>query len=446
VKLNMMILGLAAAAVLAGCAEDDPLLPGKREGIREVLGTDLAAKPVSQVPGSGAPNVAEALRLPPMVTNADWAQRIGSPGSRPSHPALSVAPGLIWSTPIGAGDGARARVTADPVVAGGRIFAMGANGQVTAVSTGGGTLWSRSLVPANDSPNDGSGGGIAYGDGKLFVSSGFGRIHALDPATGAEIWNQELRATGTASPAVKGKLVYIVAGDDVAWALDTDTGRIAWRLEATPNVNNIHGGPAPAVSDKYAVFAFGSGEVQGAFRQGGLRLWDAQIAGRRDGLAQSSIDDITGDPVIRGERLYVGNQSGRMVALRLANGARIWTANEGPLGPVWAMDEAIFLVSDRNELVRLRASDGSRVWGAKLPFFTNDRPRRQAEVFAHHGPVLAGGQLVVASNDGFLRFFDPVSGALRRQVEVPGGATTNPVVAGGTLYVVSTKGTLHAFR
>ncbi len=445
-KLNTMIWGLVAVTVLSGCAADEPLLPGEREGIREVLSSDLAAAEVSQVPGSGAPNVAEELRLPAVATNADWQQRIGSPGTRPAHPALSTAPGLIWSASIGAGDGARSRITADPVVAGGRVFAMGADAQVTALSTSGATLWTRSLVPANDSAKDGSGGGIAFGDGKLFVSSGFGRIHALDPATGAEIWTQELRATGTASPAVNGKLVYIVAGAEAAWALDTDTGRIAWRLTATPDVNNIHGGPAPAVSDKYAVFAFGSGEVQGAFRQGGLRLWDAQIAGRRDGLAQSTIADITGDPVIRGDRLYVGNHSGRMVALRLANGARIWTANEGPLSPVWATDEAVFLVSDRNELVRLRAEDGSRVWGTKLPFFTKDRPRRQAEVFAHHGPILAGVQLVVASNDGFLRFFDPVSGALRRQVEVPGGATTNPIVAGGTLYVVSTKGTLHAFR
>jgi outer membrane protein assembly factor BamB len=65
---------------------------------------------------------------------------------------------------------------------------------------------------------------------------------------------------------------------------------------------------------------------------------------------------------------------------------------------------------------------------------------------AHYGPILAGGRIVIASNDGFLRFFNPVNGALVHQVEVPGGATTAPVVAGQTLYVVSTKGDLHAFR
>ena len=53
-----------------------------------------------------------------------------------------------------------------------------------------------------------------------------------------------------------------------------------------------------------------------------------------------------------------------------------------------------------------------RVWGVKLPFFTKERPKRQATVFAHYGPVLAGGRLYVASNDGLIRAFDPTNGAL----------------------------------
>ncbi|WP_324753971.1 PQQ-like beta-propeller repeat protein [Roseovarius sp. Pro17] len=437
---------LAVLTLLAACSEPDTILPGKREGLREVLKTDQVEAATSEVVGASGPNVAAPLRLPAARVNAEWPQRIGTPATRAQHPALSRAPSLIWSTSIGAGDGARRRITADPVVAGGRIFAMDANAHVSAIAPNGAALWNVSLVPATDSAADGSGGGLAYGDGKLFASTGFGRITALDPATGRTIWEQELLETGTATPTVVGNIVYLVAGDQTAWALNSDTGRIEWQLAAAPNINNVLGGPAPAISDKYAVFAFGSGEVQGAFRKGGLRLWDASVAGARKGLAQSQLTTITGDPVIRGDRVYVGNQSGRMAAMHIANGARIWTANEGPMGPVWATDDSIFLVSDKNELVRLRAEDGSRVWGTKLPLFVKSKPKRQAEVYAHYGPVMAGGQLVVASNDGYLRFFDPVSGGLRGSVVVPGGATTNPVVAGGVLYVVGTNGQLHAFR
>jgi outer membrane protein assembly factor BamB len=54
--------------------------------------------------------------------------------------------------------------------------------------------------------------------------------------------------------------------------------------------------------------------------------------------------------------------------------------------------------------------------------------------------------VLVASNDGVVRSFDPVDGSLTASIAVPGGATTNPVIAGSTLYVVSTKGVLHAVR
>ncbi len=435
------MLGLLGAIALAACAKKEVILPGEREAIRDVL-VDPADIPVADV----AEDTSRALALPPMRANTDWLQGITSPATRTDHPALSSSPRLAWAVSIGAGDGRKNRITADPVVGGGRIYTLDAEARVTAVSTSGAVLWSTDLVPANDSAKDASGGGLAYADGTLFVSSGFGLMTALDGATGALRWQQELQATGSGSPSVSGDLVYVVAGDEVAWALDTSDGRIRWQLAATPDINNVMGGPAPAVTDKYVVFAFGSGELQGAFRKGGLRLWDAQVAGQRPGYAAARIGDITGDPVVVDDRLYVGSHSGRTVALTLGSGKRLWTARDGALNPVWPAGDSVFMVSDRNELIRLNAEDGTRIWGKELPFFTKQRPKRQAEIFAHHGPIIAGGNLIVASSDAQLRLFDPVSGVQRGAVAMPGGATTNPVVAGSTLYVVTTKGQLAAFR
>jgi len=441
VSSKTVLAGLVASCALAACAKNEPILPGAREEIRAEADDGFGIVENADDQNETAPVAVGAAQA-----NANWTQRSGTPSTRVAHPALAPAPNRIWSVGIGSGDGNKARITADPVVAGGRIFTLDSGAMVTGVSTAGEVLWTQNLVPLNDSANDASGGGLAYGDGKVFVTSGFGKLTALDPATGAVIWEQELRGTGSGSPTVVGDLVYLVAGDDEAWAIDTETGRVQWRLSAAPDANNILGGPAPAVSDKYAVFAFGAGELQGAFRKGGLRLWSTQVAGRRSGLSQSLVVDVTGDPLIVGDRVFVGTHAGRLVALKLGNGERIWTAKEGPLSPVWPAGESLFLISDRNELIRIRAEDGTEVWSQKLPFFTKDKPKKKAEIFAHYGPVLAGGQLVVASNDGLIRFFDPASGAFRRSVEVPGGATTNPVVAGRTLYVVSTTGQLHAFR
>ncbi|MGB5868915.1 MAG: PQQ-binding-like beta-propeller repeat protein, partial [Albidovulum sp.] len=81
-----------------------------------------------------------------------------------------------------------------------------------------------------------------------------------------------------------------------------------------------------------------------------------------------------------------------------------------------------------------------------LPFFTKAKDKRRRAIYAHYGPILAGGRLIIASTDGLIRAFDPASGALVGQVELKGGAASAPVVAGGTLYVVSKSGQLLAFR
>ncbi|WP_306152324.1 PQQ-like beta-propeller repeat protein [Roseovarius sp. MMSF_3281] len=440
-KSTAIFLGLSVVLSLAACDKREAILQGERENIRSILSDDATAAPDARPQNRALP-----LSLPAARSNSDWTQAIATPATRVAHPALGAAPQRIWSVNIGSGDGRRSRITADPVVAGGRVFTLDSQAQVSAVSTQGEVLWTTDFTPANDRSSDASGGGLAYGDGKLFVTSGFGLLTALDPATGAQIWQQDLDATSTGDPTVRDGMVYLVAGDEIAWAINSDTGRIEWRLGGTPDINNVLGGPAPAVTDKYAVFAFGAGELQGAFRKGGLRLWDAQVAGTRDGFASALVDDITGAPVVDGDTVYVGNHSGRTVALNIANGERLWTANEGPLNRLWPAGDSVFMISDRNELLRLSAEDGSRIWGQALPFFTKKRVRRQTQIFGHYGPVIAGGQLIVASSDEKLRFFDPVNGALRRTIELPGGATSNPVVAGQTLYVVSKKGQLHAFR
>lgn len=440
-KQSGWAVGLGMLIAVSACAKREEILPGPREDLRSIL-TDDAPVASDEVPA----NRTLAFRAGKTTNNSSWTQRPGSPGTRVNHPAYGGGLQPIWSAKIGAGDGRKNRITADPVVAGGRVYTLDSEARVSATATNGAAVWSVDLLPSRDGSKDATGGGLAYADGTLFVTSGFGVLTALDAATGREKWQQKLGATASGAPSVKNGLVFVAAGDSTAWALDAQTGRIRWQLDATPSKNNVLGAPAPAVNDQVAIFGFGSGEVQAAFRSGGLRVWDAVISGQRFALARTRVSDITGDPVIVGDTVYVGSHSGRLVAMKASTGERLWTANEGALNAAWVAGGSLFLVSDRNELLRLSAEDGSRIWGVPLPFFVKDKPRRQKEIFAHYGPVLAGGNLIVASSDGKIRKFDPTSGALIGTGEIPGGATTNPVFAGGVMYVVSSNGELYAFR
>ncbi|MDQ2093307.1 PQQ-like beta-propeller repeat protein [Rhodalgimonas zhirmunskyi] len=440
---NLTGIGLAGLLVLSACSEPEVILPGKREDPRAILTDVEMAAPID---AEVAENRALPIRLPGISRNANWTQPTGTPATRTENAAYSGAMQLAWAAPIGAGDSRRNRITADPVVAGGRVFTLDAQARVTATALNGETAWARDLLPARDGAHDATGGGLAVAGNVLYVTSGFGLLTALNAATGAEIWQQKLEQTGTGAPTVYKGVVYLTSGDSTAWAVDAEDGRILWQLDSISSRNNVLGAPAPALNDQVAIFAFGSSELQAAFRGGGLRIWDAAIPGKRPGLSRTRVTDITGAPVISGTTVFAGTNEGRTVALSAATGERLWTANEGALWPLWAAGGSVFLISDRNELIRLSAEDGSRIWGVELPFFQKDKPKRQRDIFAHMGPVLAGGRLYVASSDGLIRAFDPTSGKLVGSAEIPGGATTAPVFAGGTMYVVSKNGTLYAFR
>ncbi|PIE13876.1 MAG: quinoprotein [Rhodobacterales bacterium] len=434
-------IGLASVLALGACAEREEILSGKREGLRAILSDEARGPEPEEVV-----NRSVRISLPRVSSNASWRQRSGSPVTRTAHPAFGGAMQVAWSSSIGAGETRRNRINADPVIAGGVIYTMDSEAVVTATATNGARLWQVSVRPERDGAGDAAGGGLAVVDGVVYASSGFGVLTALDAKSGAQRWQQKLEATGSGAPTVYKGIVYLVAGDETAWAINAVDGRILWQLAATPDIHNVMGSPAPAVDDQIVVFGFGAGELQAAFRKGGLRRWETLITGQRKGLSRTRLNDITGDPVIVGDTVYAGTHAGRIVALNIGNGERRWTAEEGPQNPVWVAGGSVFLVSDANRLVRLDASDGSRIWSQELAFFTKDKPKKQKEIYSHYGPVVAGGRVIVASSDGFVRSYDPVSGALTGSVAIPGGATTNPVFANGVMYVVGRSGTLFAIR
>ena len=443
-KLTQILAGAAILGLLVGCGKKELILEGERLDLRSPLGTatqdDASAKPADAV------NRSLPIALPASVNHSAWTHRNGSPEHRITHPSLSKNLTQIWSATIGSGESRKLRITADPVVLAGRIFTLDAQARVMAHSTNGAEIWSHDLTPVTDRSGEASGGGLAVEGDTLYVTTGFGALVALDVATGRERWVQKLESAATGAPAVKGGIVYVTSRDSRAWAINAADGRVKWQLPGTPTTSVMVGGTAPAVTDKFAVFPFGSGELVTAFRKGGVQVWATSVSGKRRGRAYAGISDITGDPVISGNVVYAGSQSGRIVALDMGSGERLWTAKEGAYSPVWVTGGSVFLVSDEAQLVRLDAATGERIWGVEMPYYTKDKPRRRKAVYAHYGPVLAGGRLIVAGSDGMIRSFSPVDGSLLSTVEIPGGATTNPVIVGGVLYLVSTNGKLHAFR
>ena len=241
-------------------------------------------------------------------------------------------------------------------------------------------------------------------------------------------------------------VVYVTARNSSGWAVRASDGKVLWKVFGNDGVAGVMGVSSPAVSGNTVVFPFTTGELVAADVNTGEQRWIAQVAGSRLGRSIGLIRDMTGDPVIVGNTVYAGTSSGRTAAFDLQTGMTNWEAPEGAASPVLPVGNSVFLVNDQAQILRLDASNGGRVWAEKLPYFTRNVVRKQGAVYNHFGPVLAGSKLYVPSSDGVLRVFDPSSGALIGQANIPGGAAAAPAVAGQTLYVVSHDGRLIAYR
>lgn len=437
------------AAALAGC-EKEVILEGERFDLRTPLEASLPTE------GQPAPKAADFLpqnetrpiALPGVTANADWTHRGGSARHAGPNAALSAAPAPVWSQSIGPGNSRRNRMTAAPVVAAGRVFAMDAHSQVTALSTAGGLLWQANLLAEFDkNPSELSGGGLAVQGAQVFVTTAYGELVALDGATGAIQWRQRFDAPVIGAPVVDGNTVYAVARDGTALGVDTANGKLRWQTGGTRAKSGMVGTGSPAIADGLAVLPFAGGDVVAMNTKDGTRAWAGAVAGQRAGRAYAvGMGDLTGDPVISGGVVYVGSAAGRTSAFDAKTGQRLWTANEGAMNPPLVVGGSVFVVNDEAKLVRLDARSGAAIWAVQMPYYKAEKPKRHKEITAHYGPVLAGGRLVIVSSDGGLRLFNPVDGAMVGSAEIPGGAAAPAALAGGMLFVLGANGQLHAFR
>ena len=433
---KLAVVSIISALVLSSCSRDrDIILPGERLDIRaeeQIL----------------SPDDAPTLRLPQVTNSGNWTHRNGGPTHYAGHPQLSQNAQLVFSTDIGQGNRNRTRLSSDPIIGDGRVYTMDSESSVRAFSTSGGLLWQTNVQPLRKSRRgggrDGSGGGLAYSSGQVAVTTPSGEVLLLNAASGDIIWRHNAEASFSAPPAFAGDRIIAVAGNNVGLALTRSNGRIAWTQESDDPGTAVLGTAAPAIAGNIAILAYNKGEVKAVDINTGITRWTNVLTGKRVGIARGNISAITTDPVVVGQIVYAGTQAGRIAAINLVTGERIWTAREGAVGPIWPAGNALFILSDEGSVKRLNTSDGRVVWEVPLPQYRNERRFRGD--YGHYGPTLAGGLLYVGGTDGNIRVFNPNDGTLVRVIELRNGASSQVAVAGGRMYMLTGGGQLAAFQ
>jgi outer membrane protein assembly factor BamB len=208
----------------------------------------------------------------------------------------------------------------------------------------------------------------------VFLGSQDGRVHAVDALTGgpSSLWSTTFPGMGVQAAAagmftsLGGVFDYILIGTRNAsagnrfYALKADDGAVFGAPfdnlvggDGTGAIGIINGGAAVDYANRKVYFA--------SRRRGGgssNALWCLNLtpAGLTFEWALDLGDDVDGSPVLRGDRVYVGTTSGKVIGVDAADGGNRWTFDTA--------DGAIkgFVFPDRSG-TSLYVSTNGRVWG-----------------------------------------------------------------------------------
>ncbi len=384
--------------------------------------------------------------LPAAETNDSWTQSGGNAAKSMGHLTLAANPESRWTARIDGGS-PRERLAASPVIAEGKLFVIDVQAVVHAFSADGGTpLWTTSLSDDDRNSRAKFGGGVSYDDGKVYADDGLGDVVALNAADGKEAWRAKPGGPLRGAPTIANGNVYVLSQDNQIFALGEGDGKVQWTGNATIEAQGVFGVAAPAASAGSVVAGFSSGELNAYRYENGRVLWQDALSRASITTSVSSIADIDADPVIDNGRVYAVGQGGRMVALELSTGQRLWEENIAGISTPWIAGEWLFVVTDDARLICLARSNGKVRWIAQLPRFTNAKKNKGDQV-TWYGPVLAGGKLVLTNSQGSIVYASPTDGSVAATVKVKKAAFSQPpVVANGTLYTLDDRGRITAWK
>jgi outer membrane protein assembly factor BamB len=441
-QLNRMKLAIMLAAMLgaSGCSllkRDRPVTPVLGERISVLTNeVDVMVDPTT---------AALPMSLPAPIANAEWAQSGGNASKSMGHVALGNSLNRAWSASIGRGTSLTARLAAAPVVGSGRVYTIDTTATVRAFDARtGGLVWQAGF--GREKGNEASlfGGGIAFGEGRIYATNGLGFVAAFNAANGSIVWQVRPGGPLRGSPTVAGGAVYVMSQDNQIYSLKTTNGATNWSEAASLEIAGVFGTASPAFAQGTVVAGFSSGELNAYRYENGRTVWQDALARTSIRTSVSSLSDVDADPVVdRGQVIAIG-QGGRMIALELISGQRLWEINIAGIATPWVAGEWVFAVTDEAKLVAVARSNGKIRWITQLQAFRNQKKRTGP--INYYGPVLAGNRLILTRSTGQLIYADPRTGTQIGGADVGASISLPPVVANNMLYVLDDDGRLHAFR
>lgn len=301
-----------------------------------------------------------------------------------------------------------------PVVRGGKVYALGAEGNLCCLdATTGREIWARDFKKDFGIPTPMwgfAGHPLLDGQKLICLAGGEGSVAvAFDKDTGKELW----RALSAPEPGYAPPVIYEAGGKRqlIIWhpqalnSLDPETGALYWSEPGKANSGMTIATPR-RLGDLLYVTSFYNGSVMlrlAADRPAATRLWQSKKASERD---TDTLHTVMSTPFLEDGHIYGVCSYGQLRCLKAETGERVWETFAATTGdkPVrWANAFLVknanrwFLFNEKGDLIiaKLSPTGYEEISRAHLLEPTNTDPGRPV-VWSH--PAFAD-RCIFARND-----------------------------------------------
>lgn len=440
---NKAALFVTALALLNGCSlgsgmfdkKKAPPVKGERISVLELQKSLVADTPLA----SG-----ETFEIPPPWNNIAWPQAGGYPNHTMHNLALSEQIELRWKADIGVGSSEELPLTAQPIVAAGSVFTLDSHSKLSAFNASTGKkLWSKKLQKKKEDDPVIS-GGIAFAHKRLYVTTGYDEIIALNPENGDIFWKKRLPAPARAAPSVLNGRVFVSTLDSKLTAFSAKDGTNLWTYSGINESAGLVTAASPAVNNDIVIPAFSSGEITALRVENGSVAWSDNLTSlRKRGAGMENLTDISAMPIANQGTVVAISFGGKIAAIDERSGNRLWQKEISGSQTPWLSGRTLFVISSDNQLIALNLNNGAIHWVEQLPAFAD---KKRKKPIRWTGPVMGSGNLILVGSHGMMIKIDPNTGQQISTIKTKKDVQIAPLIAQNMLFILAEDGTLMAYQ
>jgi len=356
----------------------------------------------------------------------------GEDNTEPPTPLADFTPSAevkeLWSKSVGDGtDEQYLKLT--PAIAHDKVFIADSEGEIKALSAISGKLiWDKDT----DLPIS---GGPGADDDLVLIGTSEGEVIAYEPETGEEIWRTQVSSEVLAPPRQAGDIVIVRTIDGKIFAIDAIDGQRLWIYDRTVPALTLRGTSTPVISEDIVIAGFDGGRVAALELKTGKLIWETRVAVASGRSELERMVDIDAEPVIVEGIIYVVSFQGRITAMELEGGRKLWSRAISSHAGLSVDANQVYVTDENSHVWALDRYSGTSVW-----------KQEKLQARAVTAPAIMGDMVVVGDIEGYLHWLDKLSGEFVARSKVSGARIlVSPVVADGILYAYSSDGTVNSY-